>query len=222
MQVNKNNYNDDEIIEIYEDEDEEYKEEKKNIFHIKKVLRLFIIFLIIILTIALIDIIAVTKYNVGPFFAIPTHKYNDGGTKEYFGIGYKVISYHQTQGRRDKEIGSWNIKYINPTTIKDIDLAIELEEDEIKTYNKYYKKFLRIISTLKSIDKKNNTIIIGYEDEGKKYSVDIKCKMVKEKNDIENLEIGKQITIIGTLNEYRKKQNNQPKKLYIINCFAEQ
>ena len=39
-----------------------------------------------------VDVVGVSRYNKGPFFAIKTKTYNDGGTKEYYGIGYKAIS----------------------------------------------------------------------------------------------------------------------------------
>ena len=48
--------------------------------------------------------------------------------------------------------------------MKDLDLAIEMSGKEVKTYKKYYKKFVRINSTLKSIDKKNNKIRKDKED----------------------------------------------------------
>ena len=47
----------------------------------------------------------------GKLLNIARPTYNDGGTKIYYGLGYKVIKYHQTQGRRDMEIGNWSLKY---------------------------------------------------------------------------------------------------------------
>ena len=41
---------------------------------------------------------------------IRTSIYKDGGTKEYYGLGYKVIKYNQIEGRRDTQIGLWNLK----------------------------------------------------------------------------------------------------------------
>ena len=178
----------------YSPEDEYLEENPKNRNSSKLVHFLNILFVIIIIASLMIatDIICVSKYNIGPFFAIPTHTYKDGGTKEYYGLGYKVIKYHQVQGRKDTEIGLWSLKYnIEPTTIKSVDLAIEFYNDEAKTYKKYYKKFVRVVSTLEKIDEKNNTITLSYIDEGKKYSLDIECNMASKNSNIDKLEKGK-------------------------------
>ena len=68
-------------------------------------------------------------------FIIKTHTYNDGGTKEYYGLGYKVIKYNQVQGRRDKVIGSWKLKYnMNEPTYK-----TEIDSLEQKTNYSYQR-----------------------------------------------------------------------------------
>ena len=139
---NDNNMTDYET-ENYDDysTEDEYLEENDTKQKSSKLVRfLNILFVIIIISLLMIttDIICVSKYNIGPFFAIPTHTYKDGGTKEYYGLGYKVIKYHQVQGRKDTEIGLWSLKYnIEPTTIKSVDLAIEFYNNEAKTYKKY-------------------------------------------------------------------------------------
>ena len=170
-----------------------------------------------------IDVIRVARYDKRPLFVVKTKTYKDGGTKEYYGIGYKVIAYNQIQGRRDYEIGTWNLKYnTKAITLQDIDLAIDFQKDEIKTYKKYYKKFVRIISTLQKVDVKNKRITLGYNDEGKKYSLDIVCDIVKEQNNLSTFEEGKQITIIGTIKDYKGSTKKKNKTLYIKNCMAEQ
>ena len=68
------------------------------------------IVIIVIASLVTLDITLVTKSNVGPFLAIRTKVYDDGGTKEYYGLGYKVIKYNQKVGRRDTVIGSWSLK----------------------------------------------------------------------------------------------------------------
>lgn len=206
--------------------EDEYLEENDTKQKSSKLVRfLNILFVIIIISLLMIttDIICVSKYNIGPFFAIPTHTYKDGGTKEYYGLGYKVIKYHQVQGRKDTEIGLWSLKYnIEPTTIKSVDLAIEFYNNEAKTYKKYYKKFVRVVSTLEKVDEKNNTITLSYIDDGKKYSLDIECNMASKNSNIDKLEKGKEVTIIGTVNKYDFKSRKKVGKLYINNCFAEQ
>lgn len=233
IEENKSNLaeKEEEIIESYEDkvyEYEEYEEEEINQQHrkvrkTKRRINIFFGIIVLIMIMVAVDIIAVAKFDVGPFFSIPLHTYKDGGSKEYYGLGYKVIKYHQIQGRRDRELGSWSLKYnADPVTAQDVDLAIEFSDNEAKTYEKYYKKFVRIISTLQKVDEKNHSITIGYKDEGKKYSLTIKCDIVKEQTNINKFEVGKPITIIGTVKDFKGKTDKQVNRLYIKNCFAEQ
>ena len=208
------------------DEYEDSYETKKKYFGEKTIKTIintvFIIIMAMIIMIAT-DVICVARYSKGPFFAIPLKTYDDGGTKAYYGIGYKVIKYNQLQGRRDKELGFWSLKYnSNPVTVKDIDLAIEFYEDETETYEKYYKKFVRITSTLQEVDKKKNTIKLGYKDEDGKYTIEINCELVKDQKNIKDLKVGEQITIIGTVDKFKGQTKKQPRKLYVKNCFAEQ
>ena len=215
-----------EIFNSYEDDyDDEINLDSKKLKRTKLIVN--IVFTIIVLLIIMVatDIICVSRFNKGPFFAIPTHTYNDGGTKEYYGLGYKVIKYHQLQGRRDKEIGKWSLKYnVNPVTVQDVDMAIEFNDDSVKAYDKYYKKFVRIITTLHKVDKKNNTILVGYDDEGGKYTLDIECAINKDEDQkfINKFKEGKEITIIGTVSDFSAKTNKNATKIYISDCFAEQ
>ena len=212
---------DDEEYSDFSEEETEYAEHKER--KIKKIVNILFIVIMVGLVMIATDVICVARYNVGPFFAIPLNSYKDGGTKAYYGIGYKVIKYHQIQGRRDKEIGFWNLKYnVEPVTLQDIDLAIEMNGNEVKTYKKYYKKFVRVISTLESIDEKNNTITMSYKDDGGKYSLDIVCEMATDKKELKKLKEKKETTIIGTVTDFDYKTTKKPNKLYISNCFAEQ
>ena len=199
------------------------KEKEPFKLNIKMVINTIFLLILILIVITVVDIISVSKYEKGPYFAINTETLNDGGTKIYHGIGYKVIKYNQLQGRRDMEIGTWSLKYdIEPITIEDIDLAIKLNENEIKTYDNLYKKFVRINSTLKKVNKKNNTITIGYEDEEGKYTLNILCKMANHDGKIYDFEEGKEITIIGTIYKMNAKTSTEPTLIKIKNCFAEQ
>lgn len=214
-----------EIKETYNDEVVEYEEVPvdKKYQRTKLAINIFFTVIIVIIAMISIDIVRVAKYNKTPLFAVITKTYKDGGTKEYMGIGYKVIDYNQLQGRRDIEIGTWNLKYnTNPVTVQDIDLAIEFNNDENKTYKDYYKKFVRVITTLKSVDKKNKKLVLGYTDEDGKYSLDIKCKLVDEQLNINKFEENKQITIIGTLKDYKSKTKKNNRTIYIKDCIAEQ
>lgn len=217
-----------ESIEEDTDEYEEFVEEgalqqEKKYRKAKTIMNIVFIVIMTMIAMIAIDVISVAKYDKGPYFAIRTKKYNDGGTKEYYGIGYKVIKYYQEQGRRDMEVGFWNLKYNNtPITIQDIDLAIEMTGNEQKTYQKYYKKFVRIISTLQKVDTEKHQITMGYKDEDGKYSLDIICNIVPEQNNLSTLEEGKEITIIGTIKNFKGKTEKNNNRLYVENCFAEQ
>ena len=212
-----------EIENDYIEESYEYEEPKNTRKKIKLVINIIFILVMLSLTMIAIDIICVARYNKGPYFAINTKTYKDGGSKEYYGLGYKVIKYNQIQGRRDIQLGTWDMPYsIEPVNISDLDLAIEFTNEPMESYEKYYKKFVRITSTLHKIDKKNNKLILGYEDEDSKYTLEIDCKMADKKNNIIEFQKDKEITIIGTVSNFELKDKASNNKLQIINCFAEQ
>lgn len=201
----------------------ERKKSKLGYNLINKIINIVFIIIILLLLLISIDVILVGKYEIGPFLAIPTKKYNDGGSRAYYGIGYKVIKYNQKIGRRDKEIGNYSLKYnTTPIDIDSVDLAIEFTEDENTAYKKYYKKFVRVTGELTKVDYDNNKIKISYLDEDGKYAIDIICSMATKKGLINNLEINKEITVIGTVYNYDLHTDTKPTKLYIKNTFAEQ
>ena len=229
--------------EIVEEEIEEYeiveeepteektivkKEKKQRIKRqqdpMKKRINIFFGILTVLIILVVVDIVLVTKYDKGPFFAIPVHTYDDGGTKEYYGLGYKVIKYNQVQGRRDKELGTWRLKYnIEPVYADAIDLAIEFNNNEAKSYKKYYKKFMRVTGTLVNVSKKQNEITISYYDEdGSKYDLEILCSMETEKEMLNSLSTDMEVTAIGTMTNYKYKTKKTPATIYLSNCFAEQ
>lgn len=78
-----------------------------------KKIKTLIISLLIIITIILIffaiDIYRL-RINKEPIFCINTITYRDGGSKEYLGIGYKIITYN-SNNRQDFEVGTWFLKY---------------------------------------------------------------------------------------------------------------
>ena len=100
-----------EIIDSFDDEelDIDVLPDDKKIRRAKLIINIIFSIIVILIIMVAIDIICVSRYNKGPFFAIPTHTYKDGGTKEYYGLGYKVIKYHQIQGRRERELGSYSL-----------------------------------------------------------------------------------------------------------------
>ena len=199
------------------------KEKKPFKLNIRMVVNAIFLLILVLIIITVVDIVSVSKYNQGPYFAINTKTYKDGGTKVYYGIGYKVIKYNQLQGRKDMEIGTWSLKYnVEPVTISDIDLAIEFNNNEKETFDKYYKKFVRINSKLKKTNEDKKTITIGYDDEDGKYTMDIVCTMAQDEFDYKALEEGKDTTIIGTITNLKEKTSKTPTTLKVADCFAEQ
>lgn len=205
-----------------EDFDDDSQDKKhKNPKKITKIINIIFYVLIILMIMVTVDVISVSRYNSGPFFAIKTAQYKDGGTKVYTGLGYKVIKYNQIQGRRDTVIGSWALKYsVEPTEVDSIDLAIEYKTDTLKAYEKYNAKFLRIPGTYQSYNKKNKTLTFGYTDQDGSYTLNIVCKMAKEAT-VKEYEKDDSITVIGTAYDFKQKDKKNPNTLYINNCFAE-
>ncbi|MBU3169963.1 hypothetical protein [Clostridium estertheticum] len=55
------------------------------------------------------------KANKSPVFAIPMVRYKDGGSIEYYGLGYKVIKYSNLTGSEIKmDFGTWFMKFSPP------------------------------------------------------------------------------------------------------------
>ena len=214
---------------VEEESEEEYYEEAKKTFRRVKTSKfmsifniLFILIMIIMLIIS-VDVICITRYNIGPFFAINTKTYKDGGTKEYYGLGYKVIKYNEVAGRRDTEIGFWNMKYsTEPLMIDDIDLAIDFQNNRETTANKYYKKYLIINSKIKNIDNNKNEIILEYTDPDGKYTLEINCKMASRKDSLVNYKINDKVSIKGTVSSFSIKEATKTNKVILENCFIEQ
>ena len=178
---------------------------------IKKVSTIIMIIIIVIGILITTDILLVTKKKIGPFLAINTKTYNDGGTKEYYGLGYKVIKYNQKVGRRDTVIGSWFIKYdTNPTTYTITDLAYSIINDN----NNHVGEFIRLTGTISSKNNKNNIITLKFEDnEEGKYNLTVKANLLSD--NIKELNVNSPISLIGVVTDY----NNNT--LTIENVFAE-
>lgn len=180
-----------------------------------------IIFIIIIaLGIMIIaDVVCVIKYDKGPYFAIRTKVYDDGGTEVYYGLGYKVIKYHQEQGRRDTQLGLWTMKYnTKPTEVEALDLAIEFRNAPEDTAKKYAHQFVRITGRIYII--KDDEIILRYHDPDDYYTLKIKCPLA-EKTDLSSLEKGMETTVLGTIDSFTLKTKKNPNQVNMSNCFTE-
>ena len=216
------------VLETSEDEEETTYEEpeevevkEKKTPNYKKIINICFAIIMAILIMVAIDVISVGRYNRGPYFAVQTKEYDDGGTKEYVGLGYKVIDYKQMNGRQDKVIGSFSLEYnTDVLEVKDIDLAIEFTANEEKAYRNYYKNFVRIESKLKSMDFDNNTIVFGYVDEGGKYSLEMTCNMASEKEELVNIDVDQEVYVTGTITNYKFKTDKTTGKLILSDCFA--
>lgn len=193
---------------------EEQKQEGIPVEEEKKIRKISTIIVIIIIVLGILiatDIILVSKKNIGPFLAINTKTYNDGGTKEYYGLGYKVIKYNQKVGRRDTVIGSWSIKYdITPINYTITDLAYSIINDN----NTHTGEFIRLTGTISSKNNKNDTITLKFTDnEEGKYDLTVKASLLS--NNIKDLNKDDSITLIGIIKSYNNKT------LTIENAFAE-
>ncbi len=56
--------------------------------------------------------------NRSPIFSIPITSYDDGGSTEYYGLGYKVIKYVELTldgvNVVEVDIGTWNLEFSHP------------------------------------------------------------------------------------------------------------
>ena len=218
-----------EEVEEYKFSDENESKEKEKKTELKTTKKknntlLNILFIVMALVIVIIctDIIAVKKFKAGPFFAIPIKTYEDG-SKEYYGIGYKVIDYKQEKGRKDKVIGTWGLKYNDEVIIVEaIDLAIDFNDNESITYDRYKDKFLRVTGILTNVSTNNNMVTLSYIDEDGKYNFDIICKMSSDSSALESLEMNLRATVTGTVSGYDYKSPETKPTLHLKDCNIEQ
>ena len=100
----------------------------------KKALKVIGIILGIIIILGLIFFVVDynrVKNNERPIFCIsnPAGTISDGGTVEFFGLGYKVIDFHTLAGFDDIKIGTWFMDYND-------------FEEEMKAYEKIFEENL--------------------------------------------------------------------------------
>lgn len=97
------------------------------------------------------------KNKQRPVFCINTSSYEDGGTIEYLGLGYKVIDFHTIAGFDDIKIGTWFMDYN--------DFGEERKE--------YEKRFEEQLESESNINNKVTTIDIetALEDQKRTYTL---------------------------------------------------
>ena len=146
----ENNDNKDEIL---------IKEEKKDYSRLLRILnkiaRICLNITIVVSLLIILDLFLISRFEIGPIFAIRTETYDDGGTKEYYGLGYKVIKYKVLNGREGTVLGGYSLKYSD--TPKKIDLSKLTKKKVDKLEN---KDFVEITGTVKKIDKKNKRVVL--------------------------------------------------------------
>ncbi len=174
---------------------------------LKKNMTRLVIVVAIVVALVSVDVLLVSKLHVGPFLAIRTKVYDDGGTKEYYGLGYKVIKYHQEKGRRDIQVGFWNLSYSgSPTAISTLDLALELRNYPKKNYEKFYNQFLKVTGAIQKIDKKKKEITLRYSDEDGAYHLDVVCQMIDEDLDFDEYQKSEVVSILGTFTHFDNQE----------------
>ena len=73
---------------------------------------IFVCLNVIFISFLVTDICRVEQ-NLEPIFSIKMGAYSDGGTKEYLGLGYKIIDYNKMDGYDGYKIGTWFMSYDN-------------------------------------------------------------------------------------------------------------
>lgn len=180
-------------------------EEKK----LKKKFTIIMIVALVLGTLIFIDILVANYTNVGPFLAVKVKTHNDGGTKEYYGLGYKVIKYRVKDGRNTTVVGSWTLKY-DPTTKATTveELGISFRNNTKEALKDSYKQFFIVTGKIDSIDKTNKKVVLIYEDkDGGNYTTKAEFYL-KNISKLKNYSKGDTITISGTFTKYTPKKNN--------------
>lgn len=179
-----------------------------------KVLNFFLILVMAGAFLVVFDVVMVTKFNVGPIFAIKVKTYNDGGTKEYAGIFYKVIKYKQTNGRRDMVLGSYKLSYSGEVYKKSVlDLAI-LYRDDFTNFSLLEGKYVVVTGKVLRVSKEKQVVKLIYEDSDNKYQTIVTFKMDKDAN-YDELKKGNIVKIAGVLDDY--SDNKQGININMIN-----
>ena len=180
-------------------------EEKK----LKKKFTIIMIVALVLGTLIFIDILVANYTNAGPFLAVKVKTHNDGGTKEYYGLGYKVIKYKVKDGRNTTVVGSWTLKY-DPTTKATTveELGISFRNNTKEALKDSYKQFFIVTGKIDSIDKTNKKVVLIYEDkDGGNYTTKAEFYL-KNISKLKNYSKGDTITISGTFTKYTPKKNN--------------
>ena len=153
----------------------------------KKVVKVVCVFLVLVLILGVVFFIVDynrVKNQEKPIFCItsPAGMANDGGTMEYFGLGYKVIDFNRISGYDEIKIGTWFMNYEdfneeielyeksledgeqekdnninNKVTTIDIETAFDFDEDTKKIYTLNQEEIYVIFNIMHNITFKEET-----------------------------------------------------------------
>lgn len=133
-----------------------------------KSVKIILIIISLWISIFLVDFICVKVFE-RPIFMIRTSIYKDGGTKEYYGLGYKVIKCNTLVGDKNVSFGSWALDYncsnksleYENVTITDA-VKFSREYTEVGTDNVFvYRNIDEIISIL---DNGTGIVYLGFPE----------------------------------------------------------
>lgn len=129
-----------------------------------------------------------------PIVSILISTQNDGGTKKYYGIGYKIIAYNKLNGYNKSHIGTYNLQYdetlgeeselaklckesVNKMNKSKLKNTVEFNKKEIKNKD----KFLLFIDAVTAKDIKRHELnFITKTKKGK----EIKHTLIYENNEM--------------------------------------
>ncbi len=98
-----------------------------------------------------------------PIFCFSQYIHDDGGTVEYTGLGYKIISYNAKYGRHDIDLGPVFMSY--DPQIDESKLKIEVDNKN-KTYN-----FEGIVENIEVVDGKTILTVVSKQNEKQKVKI---------------------------------------------------
>jgi len=128
----------------------------------KKIIRMILIIIAIIIILGVIFYIIDynrVKTNKKPIFCILNQEVNDGGTKIYLGLGYKVIDFNTLTGFNKKKIGSYFMNY------EDFNDEIEEHNNNLNTENNINNEGITITIEKLGLSNLNNTKICTLDKE---------------------------------------------------------
>lgn len=200
--------------EMYIEEDDGMYELEED--RLGKIQILCIVLLAIGIAIAT-DVICLTKLEKGPYFAIRTETKEDGGTEIFYGLGYKVIKYHQTEGRNDTVLGFWTLEYsTNPKTTTVEELANQMTANEKEMMKEWNKEYIKITGNIYQVEE--DKVILRYNEESSVNTLRIECQMDEILN-LNTWKKGDQITLLGTIDTFTQQTFTTESTVYMKNCY---